>query len=186
MHRSHHLLASITFMAVVLTAAIPVYAHAQRVSPPDIAGTVVDGNRVSIFYSRPYTKDPKTGAKRIIWGGLIPYGKIWRAGANEATLLVTQQPIEMGGQTIPGGAYTLFVLPEEDGTAQLIVNKQIGQWGLQYDKKQDLLRVPLTKDPLNQPLDQFVIAVESNPTGGGVIKLMWESTQYSVPFTVKK
>lgn len=173
-------------MAIGVGAAIPVYAQAPRVSPPDIAGTVVDGNRVTIFYSRPHTKDPQTGATRKIWGGLIPYGKVWRAGANEATLLVTQRAIELGGQTIPGGAYTLFVLPEEDGKAQLIVNKQIGQWGLQYDEKQDLLRVPLTKDALTEPLDQLLIAVQRNPSGGGVIKLMWESTQYSVPFTVKK
>jgi len=165
---------------------MPVYAQAPRISPPDIAGAVVDGNRVTIFYSRPYSKDPKTGEKRKIWGGLIPYGKIWRAGANEATTLITQKPIQLGGQTLPGGAYTLFVLPAEDGSAQLIVNKQIGQWGLQFDEKQDLFRVPLAKDALNEPLDQFAMAVQRTPGGGGVIKLMWESTQYSVAFTTVK
>jgi hypothetical protein len=186
MLRSRFLLPSIIGLAVGASAANPGYAQAPRVSPPDIAGTVVDGNRVTIYYSRPYTKDPKTGAVRKIWGGLIPYGKIWRAGANEATLLVTQGPIEVGGQTIPAGAHTLFVLPEEDGKAQLIVSNQIGQWGLQYDEKQDLLRVPLIKDALAAPLDQFTMAVQRVPGGGGVIKLMWETTQYSLPFTVKK
>ena len=107
-------------------------------------------------------------------------------GANEATLLVTQKPIDVAGQTIPAGAHTLFLIPAEDGSAQLIVNNQIGQWGLQYDEKQDLLRVPLTKEALATPLDQFAMAVSRNPGGGGVIKLMWESTQYSLPFTVKK
>jgi hypothetical protein len=168
-------------MAACLSAA-----QAPRVSPPDIVSGVIDGNRVSIFYSRPKSKDPQTGAVRKIWGGLIPYGKVWRAGANEATTLITQRPIEMGGQTIPSGAYTLFVLPAEDGSAQLIVNKQIGQWGLQYDEKQDLFRTPLTKEDLTAPLDQFAMSVQRVPTGGGVIKLMWESTQYSVAFTVKK
>jgi hypothetical protein len=168
-------------MAAALSAA-----QAPRVSPPDISGTVVDGDRVTVFYSRPHTKDPQTGAVRKIWGGLIPYGKVWRAGANEATLLVIQKPIQMGGQTIPAGAFTLFVLPAEDGSAQLIVNKQIGQWGLQYDEKQDLFRTPLTKEDLTAPLDQFAIAVQRVQSGGGVIKLMWENTQYSVNFTVPK
>ena len=186
MFKSRFLLPSILCLTVAAGAAMPVYAQMQRVSPPDIAGTVVDGNRVTIYYSRPFTKDPKTGAARKIWGGLVPYGKVWRAGANEATLLVTQGPIEVAGTTIPGGAYTLFVLPEEGGKAELIVNKQIGQWGLQYDEKQDLVRVALTKEELKQPLDQFAMAVQRNPAGGGVIKLMWETTQYSVPFTVKK
>ena len=186
MLRSRYLLTSMICLSVGAGAVMPVYAQQARVSPPDITSAVVDGNRVTLFYSRPYSKDPKTGDKRKIWGGLIPYGKVWRAGANEATTLVTQKAIEVNGQTIPGGAYTLFVLPEEDGKAQLIVNKQIGQWGLQYDEKQDLLRVPLTKDELKEPLDQFAMAVQRVQTGGGMIKLMWETTQYSVAFTVKK
>ena len=186
MHRSHQLLTSIICMAVGVSAATTVYAQAPRVSPPDIAGAVIDGNRVTIFYSRPYTKDPQTGAKRKIWGGLIPYGKVWRAGANEATTLVTQGPIAMAGQTIPGGAYTLFVLPEEDGKAELIVNKQIGHWGLQYDEKQDLVRVDLKKEAAAKPVDQFTMAVAKGPSGGGVLKLTWEDTQYSAAFTVEK
>lgn len=186
MLKSRYLLPSILCLTIGASAAMPVYAQMQRVSPPDIAGTVVDGNRVTVYYSRPFTKDPKTGAARKIWGGLIPYGKVWRAGANEATLLVTQGPIDVAGTTIPGGAFTLFVLPTEDGKAQLIVNKQIGQWGLTYDEKQDVGRVAMTKEELKQPVDQFTMAVQRNPAGGGVIKLMWESTQYSVPFTVKK
>jgi len=186
MLRSRSLLASLLFVAVGATAAIPVYAQAPRVSPPDIISAVVDGNRVSIFYSRPFTKDPQTGAKRKIWGGLIPYGKIWRVGANEATTMITQKPIELGGHTVPAGAHTLFVLPAEDGSAQLIVNNQIGQWGLQYDEKQDLCRVALTKEVLDTPLDQFRMVVARVASGGGVIKLMWESTSYNVGFTTVK
>jgi len=186
MLRSHNLLTSLLCLAVGVSAAAPVFAQAPRVSPPDIAGNVVDGNRVTIYYSRPHTKDPQTGAIRKIWGGLIPYGKIWRVGANEATLLVTQLPIKIGDQTVPAGAHTLFVLPAEDGSAQLIVNNQIGQWGLQYDEKQDLFRTPLTKTELTAPVDQFTMAVTRTQGGGGTIKLMWESTQYSVAFTVVK
>ena len=137
----------------------------------------------------PYTKDPKTGEPRKIWGGLVPYGEIWRTGADEATLLITQKPIKIGETTIPAGAHTLFTLPKEDGTAKLIINNQIGQWGIgpgSYDESQDLARVDLKKEALEKPLDQFTMAVEKNPSGGGVLKLMWEDTQYSVAFAVEK
>jgi hypothetical protein len=146
----------------------------------------VDGNRVTITYGRPYTKDPRSGEMRKIWGGLVPYGKVWRTGADEATLLITQQPIAIGETTIPAGAYTLFTFPNEDGTAKLIVNKQLGQWGLQYDEKQDLARIDLKKDALEKSVDQFTMAIEKNPSGGGTLKLTWENTQFSAAFTVKK
>lgn len=158
-----------------------------RTSPHDTISARIDGNRVTIVYGRPYSKDPKTGQIRQIWGTLVPYGKVWRTGADEATLLLTQQPIELGGTVIPAGAYTLYTLPAADGTARLLVNKQIGQWGADpYDEKQEFARIDLKKEPLGTPLDQFTMAIEKNPAGGGVIKLLWENTQFSVPFSVKK
>ena len=175
----------LTAACALVAALSPVMAQQNRVSPMSVTGAVIDGSRVTVWYSRPYTKDPTTGQPRKIWGGLIPYGKVWRAGANEATLMVTQKALTIGGLNVPAGAYTLFVLPLEDGSAKLIVNKQIGQWGLQYDEKQDLGRVDLTKDAMDKQLDQFTMSVDRGP-GGGVIKLMWETTQYSVPFTVNK
>jgi hypothetical protein len=77
-------------------------------------------------------------------------------------------------------------LPQEDGTAKLIINKQLGQWGMQYDEKQDLARVDLKKDVLEKTADQLAIAVAKNPAGGGTLKIMWEDTQYSAAFTVQK
>ncbi len=139
---------------------------------------------MTIVYGRPYSKDPRSGEQRKIWGTLVPYGKAWRTGADEATLFITQKPIVFGDVTIPAGAYTLFTLPAEDGTAKLIFNKQIGQWGTQYDEKQDFARVDLKKGALEMPADQFTMAVENNPDGGGILKLMWENTQYSAAFTV--
>jgi hypothetical protein len=158
-----------------------------RTSPHETISAKIDGNRVTIVYGRPYSKDPKTGQIRQIWGTLVPYGKVWRTGADEATLLLTQQPIELGGTLLPAGAYTLYTLPAADGTARLLVNKQIGQWGSEpYDEKQEFSRIELKKDPLGAPLDQFTMAIEKNPAGGGIIKLMWENTRFSVPFSVKK
>jgi hypothetical protein len=177
-----------------LFSAAPAMAQMKRISPHETISGVVDGNRVTIVYGRPYTKDPKTGEPRKIWGGLVPFGKVWRTGADEATLLITQQEIKIGDADVPAGAYTLWTLPNEDGTAKLIINKQIGQWGQDYkdmkkvyDEANDLARVDLKKEPLDKTADQFTMSVGKDATaGGGVIKLMWEDTQYSVPFTVVK
>ena len=182
----HKLRLTQMIVAAALVGALPLSAQQKRLSPHETISRIVDGNRVTVVYGRPYTNNPKTGEQRTIWGGLVPYGKVWRTGADEATLLITQLPIVLGGTTIPAGAYTLFTLPAADGTAKLIVNKQLGQWGLQYDEKQDLARIDLKKDALDPPVHQFAMAVEKNPAGGGVLKLMWENTQFSVAFTTTK
>jgi hypothetical protein len=187
-------LTSLLAVAVAFTSVGVLPTQAQtprpRTSPHETVSTVIGerktGNRITLVYGRPYSKAPKTGEVRKIWGGLVPFDKVWRTGADEATLFITQQPIEMGGVTIPAGAYTLFTLPAADGSAKLIVNKQLGQWGLQYDQKQDLARVDLKKDALEKPVDQFTMAVENVPAGGGLLRMMWENTQYSVAFAAKK
>jgi hypothetical protein len=173
-------------IAAVLGSLSPLSAQQNRTSPHETISRVIDGNRIMIVYGRPYSKNPKNDEIRQIWGALVPYGRVWRMGADEATLLITQQPIVLGESTIPAGAYTLFALPAEAGPSKLIVNRQIGQWGLQYDAAQDLAQIDLKKDPLEKTVGQFTMAVEKNPAGGGVLKLMWENTQFSVPFTVKK
>ena len=179
-------LKSILTIAAIAVSTLPLMAQQKRVSPHETVSAVIDGNRITVVYGRPYTKDPKSGEARKIWGGLVPYGKVWRTGADEATTLTTQKPIVFGDTTIPAGAYTLYTLPQEDGSAKLIINKQLGQWGTQYDEKQDLARIDLKKDALEKPLDQLAIAVAKNPSGGGVLKIMWEDTQYSAAFTVQK
>ena len=170
-------------ITTILLGALPLMA--QKVnssggnSPHETTGAVVDGNRVTITYGRPSMKG------REIWGKLVPYDKVWRTGSDEATLLITQKPIAIGGTTIPAGAYTLFTLPAADGSAKLIINKQIGQWGVgpgSYDEKQDVARVDLKKETLETPVEQFTMAV----TRGGDLKMSWDKTQYSVSFTVQK
>jgi len=179
-------LKSLLLVGAILATTLPLMAQQKRVSPHETISSTIDGNRVTIVYGRPYTKDPHSGEARKIWGGLVPYGQVWRTGADEATLLITQKPIVMGGTTIPAGAYTLYSLPMEDGTAKLIVNKQIGQWGTQYDESQDLARIDLKKDALEKTADQLQIGLSKNSGGGGLLKIGWENTQYSVAFTVQK
>jgi hypothetical protein len=163
-------------------------AQQKRVSPHETTGAVIDKNRVTITYGRPYTKDPKTGEAREIWGSLVPYGKVWRTGSDEATILITQKPLVFGDVIVPAGAYTLWTLPKDDGTAKLIINKQIGQWGVgsgSYDEKQDLARIDLKKDVTDKTADQFTIFVGKKPEGGGTLKLIWANTQYTTDFTVQ-
>jgi len=177
-------------MAALIVGTLPVMAQRKRVSPHETISAAIDGNKLTIVYGRPYTKDPKTGEIRKIWGGLVPYGKVWRTGADEATLLTTEQPIVMGGTTIPAGTYSLFTFPVENGASKLIVNKKTGQWGIPYNEKNEstneLARIDLKKDTLDKTVGQFTMAIEKSPSGGGVLKLMWENTQFSVAFTVKK
>ena len=165
---------------------MPLAAQQKRLSPHETISKAVDGNRIMIVYGRPYSKDPRSGEIRKIWGGLIPSGKVWRTGADEATLFITQKPIVLGGTAVPAGTYTLYTLPQADGAAKLIVNRQIGQWGTEYNEKQDLARVDLKKDSAAPPADQFTMSIDKAPDGGGVIKLIWEDVQYSVRFTVEK
>ena len=182
-------LKSILIVAAIFATACPLLAQQKRVSPHETISTVIDGDRVTVVYGRPYTKDHQTGEMRKIWGGLVPYGQVWRTGADEATLFITQKPIVFGDKTVPAGAYTIFTLPQEDGSAKLIINKQVGQWGVgpgSYDEQQDLARIDLKKGALEKTADQLAITVTKNPSGGGVLNILWADTQFSAPFTVQK
>lgn len=175
--------------AALVASTLPGLAQRPRVSPHDTISAVIDGARVMVVYGRPQTKNPKSGEPRKIWGELVPYGKVWRTGSDEATLVVLQKAIVIGDKTIPAGAYTLFTLPLEDGTAKLIFNKQVGQWGVgpgSYDESQDIARVDLKKESVDPAVEAFTVTVEKASAGGGVIKLAWENTAYSVAFTVAK
>lgn len=174
-------LRSILVVLAVLALTSSLFAQdKKRVSPQDTVTATVDGAKITIVYSRPQTKDPKSGEKRKIWGGLVPYGQVWRLGANEATSLTTDKEITIGGSAVAAGNYTMFLLPSESG-AKLIVNKQTGQWGSDYDEKQDLVRVDMKKEAATKPVDQFTIAVD-----GSTLKLMWEDVQYSAAIAAKK
>lgn len=173
-------------IAAALVMALPALAQQRRVSPHETISSVVDGNRVTLVYGRPYSKNPRGGEDRKIWGSLVPYGRVWRLGSDESTMLITQQPIKMGDTTVPAGAYTLYMLPQESGASKLIINKQLGQWGTQYSEDQDFARVDMKKESVDAKVDQFTSAIDRNPSGGGVLKFTWENTQYSVPFTVVK
>ena len=146
-------------------------------SPPDSVRTRVGGAAVGVRYSRPSMRG------RVIFGHIVPWNKVWRTGANEATVLETSADLTVAGTTVPAGKYSLWTLPSPAGW-KLIVNKNTGQWGTDYDAQYDLARFDMKVESLKQPVEQFTIAVE--PKGrGGMLKLEWEKTRASIPFATK-
>ena len=152
---------------VALSTILPACAQ-QRKSPHE---TVKDGN-VSVTYGRPYKKG------RDIFGSLEPYGKVWRAGADEATEITFSADGSLGGQPVKAGTYTLFVIPEKE-TWTIILNSQLKQWGaFDYDKNKDknVLEVKAPVKNLSAPVEQFTISFAA-----GNMVLAWDKTEVSVP-----
>ena len=166
------------YLAIALAATVVSMSAQPPGSPHETVTATVDGAKVGITYGRPYIRGRK------IVGGLVPYGRVWRTGADESTTLTTDAPLIIGGAAVPAGKVSLYTLPGPQGW-KLIINKQTGQWGTEYDQAQDLARVDVARKALSAPVDQLTIAIE--PAGsGGVLKISWETTELTVPFTVKQ
>lgn len=149
-------------------------AAKQPLSPRGQASfTFDDGRKITVDYGRPYMRGRK------IMGGLVPYGKVWRTGANAATGFVTDAPLTIGDTRVPAGSYTLYTLPAEDSWS-LIINKQTGQWGTEYNQSQDLARAPMKVAQLQAPVDQFTISFDKQGPNATIMKLEWEKTSASV------
>ena len=147
-------------------------------SPPGTAGVTLKGKQISIAYHRPFMRGRK------IMGGLVPYGKVWRTGANDATTLKTAVDLNIGGTNVPAGTYTLYTLPSQ-GTWKLIINKQTGQFGTEYNQDQDLARVDMQKERLSSPVEEFTISWRKKSDSAADLALEWESTRVSVSVRAK-
>ncbi|MEZ5293376.1 MAG: DUF2911 domain-containing protein [Vicinamibacterales bacterium] len=164
-------------VAAVAVAAGVGTAQEQRVSPHETVKGTIDGANVSITYGRPAMKGRK------IFGGLVPYGQIWRTGADEATVLETDKALMFGPIHVNPGKISLYSLIDEK-TWRLVLNKQVGQWGTDYNQAQDLGRVPMRVEKLSTPVERLTISLDKNPAGkGGVIVIQWETTKASVVVT---
>src|SRR6202167_1315329 len=152
----------------------------QRPSPPAQAQfSFADGKTVTVDYSSPRAKGRK------IFGDLVPYGQVWRAGANEATTFVTDANVSVGGKDVPAGSYTIFTVPTPDKWT-LIVNKKTGEWGIPYKyEANELARVDMKVSPTSSPVENFSIALASMG-GSCTLTISWESTQASVNISEKK
>jgi hypothetical protein len=147
-------------------------------SPHETADVTLAGKQVTITYGRPSIRNRK------IMGGLVPYGKVWRTGADEATTLTTPVDLNIGGTEVAAGKYTLWTLPSASAW-KLIINKETGQWGTNYDQAQDLARVDMQKSALPQPVDEFTISWDKKGNSAADLVLEWENTRVSVPVRAK-
>lgn len=171
-------------------AAPRAQAPRARVSPHDTISAVIGGRggpRVTITYGRPYSARGGVGEPRKIWGGLVPWGKADRLGADEATTLTTELPLVIGETTLPAGGYVLYIVPSETGASKLAFSSHLGKWGIPVDETKDVARFDLQESDLENSVDQLTLSIANDQaTGGGVIKIQWEKTQFALPFTVKK
>jgi DUF2911 family protein len=154
-------------------------AQAQRPSPAATASCDLGGGKsVTVNYSSPRVKGRK------IFGGLVPYGEVWRAGANEATTFVTDADVSVGGKLIPAGAYTLFAIPDKDKWT-LIVSKKTKEWGTPYPgPDSDFARIAMTASTLPAAVENFTISFDKSATGC-TMNLDWESTRASIAIAKK-
>jgi hypothetical protein len=148
-------------------------------SPPAKASVMVAGASITIDYSAPSMRGRK------IFGGLVPYGVVWRTGANAATTLKTSANLKIGSLTVPAGTYTLYSMPGADAW-KLIVNKQTGQWGTVYHADQDLGRVDLKVAKNAAPVEKMKIEFGHTQGSMTMLHIAWADLNLSVPVTVVK
>jgi hypothetical protein len=152
----------------------------KRPSPPASAECkLADGKTIKSDYSSPRAKGRK------IFGGLVPYGQVWRTGANEATTLVTDTDLTIGGKTVPAGSYTIFTVPNEDKWT-FIVNKKTAEWGIPYKYESDeLLRTDMKVEKLSPPMENFTISMHGHGSTC-MLHVQWDTTNAVVELTEKK
>ena len=163
---------------LLATTLLARLALAQYVSPPADTSVTINGKKISIAYHSPQMHGRK------IFGGLVPFGEVWRAGANEATALHTDADLQIKSLHVPKGDYTIFILPTANSW-QLIINKQTGQWGLEYHQNMDLGRVPMDLSPSPRLIDVWKMTLSSTGGNKGLLRTEWEKTIASIPFTVQ-
>jgi len=143
--------------------------------------SVVGGATISLDHGTPLKRG------RVIWGSLVPFGRVWRTGANEATHFETDRDLVLGTVpdtlAVPAGRYTLFSMPERDG-GWLIINRETGQAGTAHDPAKDLGRVRLVARALSTPAETFTITAETEG-GTNFLRLQWDDSERVVPFKVR-
>jgi hypothetical protein len=162
-----------TFLMLALATAFSASIAQQKPASPAATATgKIGAATVTIVYSQPSARGRK------IMGGLVPYGEVWRTGANEATTIEFDKPVKIEGKDLAAGKYALFTLPGENEWT-IIINKDVKQWGaFKYKQEDDVLRVPVKPAKTSAPVETFNITV-----GKDDIQLKWENT--AVAFKVK-
>ena len=182
--------------AVLLLASSPVQAQdlhpSRRPSPIGIASTFIDGTYVKVTYGRPYIRNRQIfGANTDTSTFLVPFGQLWRTGANEATEMTVTGPVTVNGERLEAGTYSIFTEP---GPSEWVVhvsphlgldgpgrfNPATNQFTMVFDAADDVLTTTVPSVPLAEPVDQFTISFE--PSGEGAdMTLRWERTEVRIP-----
>lgn len=170
-----------TFFIVLVADTTGIQAQQvpnPRVSPTMISATTVDGAYLKIVYGMPFKRD------RVIVGGLVPYGEVWRTGANEATEITLTKNMVFDNTEIPAGNYSLFTIPNENEWI-IIINRELGLWGAyDYKEEQDVARFTVPVENLPDIWEAFRILVV-NENEIQAIQMRWDNTGVTIPFRVK-
>jgi hypothetical protein len=159
-------------LSLLLLTGVAVAQEAKKppLSPPAKAEATINGKKVTIDYSAP----SKRG--RAIMGELVPYGKVWRTGANAATTLKTEGDLMIGTVHVPAGNYTLYTIPGEKEWT-LIISKETGQWGSNYTESKDLGRTKMAVKALAAPVETLAISLPSAGQNQNTLTLKWENVE---------
>ena len=157
-----------------ISDAIAQEALKPRPSPLEMVTLKYEDIYVKITYGRPHKRG------RNIFGDLLPYGEVWRTGANEATEITITGSVKLGGNVIKPGTYTLFTIPQKDRWT-VILNSDLGQWGAyNYNSKFDVIRFEVPVISLDQVYEPFTIAFEQKAKSAELV-MMWDKTKVSIP-----
>lgn len=168
-------------LPAILIVAFSALTSAQlvqrpRISPHESVSASVHGAKIVVVYGRPSMRG------RTIFGGLVPYGRVWCPGADEATTLESTRELRFGALTVPPGPHTIWILPTPDRWT-LIISREASGFHTQYDAHSDLGRVDLGKRDLTSPVERLTFAIEQTASGGTLV-MSWEKTEVSVPFEI--
>jgi hypothetical protein len=174
------LLIVFALIVVALAGFWGVRKYTKSFSPEAVAETSGNGVKINVTYGQPSKKG------RLIFGreqdkALLPYGKVWRTGANEATLIELEEDVLMGGKRVKAGTYSLFSVPDQ-ASWKIILNSETGQWGTEYNDGKNVMSVgvPIRIRPAVQEI--FHIYFEEIPNGVNMV-LSWDQTEALIPFT---
>jgi hypothetical protein len=152
-------------------------ADAPMPSPPATANVSVAGATISIKYNTPHLRGRHVGTADI-----VPYGQVWRTGANPATTIITSAPLKFGSLLVPAGTHTLYSLPTANAW-QLILNNQTGQWGTEYKPEMDLGRVPMKARPMSSPQEIMSLSFENTTANSTELHIRWDKADEYVTIT---
>jgi hypothetical protein len=167
----------LVFAGVFALRSYGQFGYSKYTSPPANVATTIAGKKITIDYYAPSMHGRK------IMGGLVPFGEVWCTGANWATKITTEAPLQMGALKLPAGSYSIWTLPNAKEWT-LIINKQTGQFHKDYDSSTDFGRTKMELKTLSAPVETFKIDLRADGGNRGTLALDWETTEAYIPFTV--